>query len=141
MKNGDYILVKAPEEYPVKKYRGRYCYEHYLVYWENTGELPKDGEIIHHINHDKHDNRFENLKLENEKEHVSKHTRARGIKMIEFICPSCGKVFSRQKRETSFSKGTRVDYCSRHCALKLQGKEGYGSIILRNYIKMPEEQY
>lgn len=31
MKNGDYILVIAPDWYRGKRYRGKYCYEHHLV--------------------------------------------------------------------------------------------------------------
>ena len=33
MINGDYILVVAPDDYPGVRYREKYCYEHYLVYW------------------------------------------------------------------------------------------------------------
>lgn len=33
VKNGPYELVIAPEEYPGKKYRGRYAYEHRVNYW------------------------------------------------------------------------------------------------------------
>ena len=31
MKSGNYILIKAPDNYPGKKYRGKYCYEHHYV--------------------------------------------------------------------------------------------------------------
>ena len=33
MKNGKYILVKAPANYLGKKYRNKYVYEHILNYW------------------------------------------------------------------------------------------------------------
>ena len=45
MINGDYILVVAPPDYPGVKYRGRYCYEHRLVWWKEHNFLPKDDEI------------------------------------------------------------------------------------------------
>ena len=43
MKNGDYILVKAPTNYPGKKYRNKYCYEHHLVYWQHYGIIPNNN--------------------------------------------------------------------------------------------------
>jgi len=61
MINGDYILIKPPVEYPGKRYRGKYVYEHHVIWWMNTGEILKDKEIIHHINHDKHDNSIESM--------------------------------------------------------------------------------
>lgn len=61
MKNGKYILTIAPNEYPGKKYRGRYAYEHIVQFWKREGRLPADGCVVHHKNDDKHDNSFENL--------------------------------------------------------------------------------
>lgn len=72
MKNGKYIIVIAPESYTMKKYRGRYCYEHHLVWWEHNGNIDKD-EVIHHKNGDKHDNRIENLCVLSRSEHASEH--------------------------------------------------------------------
>lgn len=40
MRCGPYILIIPPPEYPGKKYRGRYAYEHHVVWWENTGGDP-----------------------------------------------------------------------------------------------------
>lgn len=48
MKNGKYVLIVAPTEYPGTRYRGKYCYEHTYVFWKHTGVLPKKGEIVHH---------------------------------------------------------------------------------------------
>lgn len=79
MRNGPYILVGAPEDYPGPKYRGRYCYEHHLVWWENGGQLPRVGELIHHVNHDKTDNQYENLELMT----VSAHTRQHNFERYE----------------------------------------------------------
>ena len=50
----EYKFVKAPENYPGKIYQfGNRILEHHLVWWENTGELVEDGEIIHHKNENK----------------------------------------------------------------------------------------
>lgn len=73
MKNGDYLLIVAPKDYPGKKYRNKYCYEHHYVWWKNTGELISYEDSLHHINGDKHDNRFENLEKVSRREHPSKH--------------------------------------------------------------------
>ena len=43
MKNGPYEMVIAPEEYPGRRYRNRYVYEHQLVWWKNTGKLVPKG--------------------------------------------------------------------------------------------------
>ena len=90
MKNGEYELVIAPNDYPGKKYRGKYCYEHTLVWWQNTGTLPKENETLHHKNKDKRDNRFENLRLFLREDHDKYH----GAESIEYhrikcICPQC----------------------------------------------------
>lgn len=73
MKNGPYEMVIAPKDYPGKKYRDRYCYEHTLVWWKNTGTIPKDNEIIHHKNGNKRDNPFSNLELRKKGGHVNYH--------------------------------------------------------------------
>lgn len=77
MKNGPYELIVAPEEYPGMKYRGRYCYEHHLVYWRAHGVIPEPGQIIHHINENKRDNRLVNLELMDVGDHGRHHGEAR----------------------------------------------------------------
>lgn len=73
MRNGEYELVVAPAEYPGKKYRGKYVYEHQLVWWQNTGTTVPEGYLIHHLNHRKRDNRFANLELQSRASHGSLH--------------------------------------------------------------------
>ena len=73
MKNGPYILVIAPPNYPGKRYRSRYCYEHHLIWWTETGQLPEDGYLIHHKDHNKHNNDFSNLELISVTQHNQLH--------------------------------------------------------------------
>ena len=95
MKNGSYILVIASENYPGKKYRDRYCYEHHLVYWKETGIIPKKGEIIHHKDENKTNNNFSNLKLIYSSEHNKIHS---SVAYLTFKCNYCKKVNTVNKQ-------------------------------------------
>lgn len=120
MKNGPYTLVIAPEDYPGKKYRGRYCYEHHLVYWKKHKKLPGRGELIHHINGDKRDNRLSNLILMTVARHNGHH--APEAEILDMECVWCGKEFSRDKRNVVFKRkrGQRNFFCSLSCGTKHQ---------------------
>jgi hypothetical protein len=57
-----YVLVTVPPGYPNRDKRG-YIPEHRLVMEKCLGRHLEPWEIVHHINHNKQDNRIENLKL------------------------------------------------------------------------------
>lgn len=137
MKNGEYILVKAPPNFPGKKYRNKYCYEHHLNYWLKYNILPKDDEIIHHKDGNKHNNNPDNLELLKRSKHSSNHSSKRGITMVTMLCPVCGKQFTRRKKNTHLSK-TKVKYtcCSRNCSAKLSSNPPQAhseTIILKEF--------
>ena len=117
MRNGDYNLVVAPEEYPGKKYRGRYCSEHTLVWWEHTGTVPGPDECLHHRDENKQHNVFENLELKKKKVHAREHQSAHGRAMVKMVCPSCGGIFERPRGNTSLvnSLQGKLNFCSRRC--------------------------
>ena len=117
MKNGEYELVVAPEEYPGKKYRGRYVLEHHLVWWKEKGEVLKPGEVIHHINGKKRDNRFSNLEKMASERHSRMH-KSTGKTMSKVICSNCGKHFEREKR--LLNSRYKNYYCNRSCMGKKQ---------------------
>ena len=98
MKNGPYELIIAPEDYPGKKYRQRYAYEHHVVYWQHTGHVLQEGENIHHKNENKRDNRFINLELIKHIDHIEKHLSQRMITYAKLECPICKKIFIKEKR-------------------------------------------
>ena len=108
MKNGDYILVVAPQNYPGNKYRGRYCYEHHLVLWTKLGILPNDTESVHHINGNKKDNRIDNLVIMDKRKHCG-FEKSKPLK--ELTCMHCGKKFYRKKIHLE----TKNHFCSRRC--------------------------
>lgn len=118
MKNGPYELVKAPLDYPGKKYRGLYCYEHHLVYWKKHRIVPSNGEVIHHKNGIKRDNRIQNLELKTVKEHNADHN-----KKPPWIgnCDNCFKSIQRMPGNIEYKKrmGQKYFFCSIKCqALK-----------------------
>ena len=116
MINGDYILVVAPENYPYKKYRDRYCYEHILNYWLEYGEIP-EGNQIHHKDENKHNNNPNNLESLSAYDHKYIHAKT-GVTMVILKCPSCGKVFEKRKGHTHLTKSRKSVYtaCSRKCS-------------------------
>jgi len=115
VRNGEYILVVAPDDYPGKKYRGRYCYEHILVFWQHYHVLPGPDEIIHHIDGNKHNNNIENLQLKTREKHTSEHKKQQGKNMLRLICPGCGNEFTVEKRQSYMSKPYSCTCCSRKC--------------------------
>ena len=118
MKNGDYILVIAPDWYRGKRYRNRYCYEHHLVWEKEHGQPVPDGFIVHHKDHNKFNNLPENLELMSVEAHGRLHKKPKAMALLK--CPNCGKNFTKEKRSLSFRK---MCFCSRHCVGKYFGQK------------------
>lgn len=68
---GEYVLVYLPN-YPNCDERG-YVREHRLVMEKHLGRYLKSGEIVHHKNGVKNDNRLENLQLMSQSDHIKCH--------------------------------------------------------------------
>lgn len=118
MKNGQYELVRAPDGYPGKRYRGRYAYEHIVVWWQNTGAMPPPGCVVHHKNHQKRDNRFDNLECKTATAHNHEHSAARQAPDERATCKVCGREFdvapSDARRRRRASANGEIA-CSRSC--------------------------
>lgn len=122
MRNGKYELIVAPEQYPGRLYRGRYAYEHHVVWWKKTGEVPPKDFEIHHINGNHRDNRIENLALLHWKEHARIHCEGRQSK-VTFTCPVCEKEHTLKKSvyKTRLHRNKyRKVFCSSRCGTKHQ---------------------
>jgi hypothetical protein len=68
-----YKQIEVPSDYPGKRSRGRTAYEHHVIYWQVYGVTIKAGEIIHHKNGNRLDNRPENLELLTASDHMKQH--------------------------------------------------------------------
>ena len=88
--------MSTPETYPDKNGYLRYCDSDYLVHRrvmeKKLGRLLERGEIVHHINGNKLDNRPENLELLTAKEHYKRHVvpilqERREARIIENLTP------------------------------------------------------
>lgn len=126
MKNGPYELVIPPPEYPGKRYRGRYCYLHRLVWWQETGEILTKKDLIHHRNEKKRDNEIENLERHTADSHNKLHAKDRPAEIVVWKCSWCKKNYEMRARNFRSRKkqfGHSNFCCSRSCQVKKQQKE------------------
>lgn len=95
MKNGPYELIVPPDDYPGKRYRGRYAYEHRVTWWKKTGKNPDDFPMhfIHHANESRRDNDENNLHLMDKGEHQRHHNKNRAMPLDNRSCRHCGDAF------------------------------------------------
>lgn len=73
--NCGYVLAYVPKH--PKAHKDGYVMYHTIVVERAIGRYLKDDEIIHHINHNRADNRLDNLKLMTKREHMSMHMKER----------------------------------------------------------------
>lgn len=115
MRNGNYELIIPPEDYPGKRYRGRYAYEHRVNWWRKTGQNPDDmpNSVVHHKDERRRNNAGTNLERQTRSEHTRQHMlkqrRKHGLpRMNKFVCEYCSVAFERRI-------GKRYRFCSREC--------------------------
>ena len=70
-----YVKVYCPGEHGATK--DGYKMQHILVAEEMIGRYLKDDEVVHHINHNRSDNRPENLAVMTASEHMRLHMKER----------------------------------------------------------------
>lgn len=93
----------------------RYVMRSRIVWWLETGEF-LIGNIadLHHKNHDRIDDRFENLEKKSHSEHSSQHGKEHSERVArKCICKQCGEsFFLPQHRLRELGRGS---YCSQKC--------------------------
>lgn len=136
MKNGPYTLVIAPAGYPGRKYRGRYVYEHHLVWWLNTGQLLPDGYVLHHKDENKTNNLITNLCLASRSDHSRTHYSGGTAAYLSLYCSLCQFPFMRTatKVRTKLKQGQSRFFCCRSHQVKYQRREQ-----LRERVSNPQD--
>lgn len=79
--NGGYIRAYVPKHPNAQK--DGYVMLHTVIMEQSLGRYLNDNEVVHHINHNKADNRIENLMLMDKHEHLSMHLKERHEKKGE----------------------------------------------------------
>lgn len=72
-KNKDGYVLILNKEHPKAERNGCYIFEHVLVMEKHLNRYITDGEVVHHINGIKDDNRIENLQNMSLAEHIKLH--------------------------------------------------------------------
>lgn len=89
-----YVKVRLGVSHPLADPNG-WGYEH-LVVWVAAGNpKPKKGEILHHKNEDKTDNRIENLEVMTRGDHNRLHNKERAR------CPKTGRLLKGMPKEVN----------------------------------------
>jgi hypothetical protein len=70
MTSHGYVAVRAVDESHPRVWGHGYMYEHHVVAEEMLGRRLEDGEVVHHKNGQRDDNRPENLAVETMSEHA-----------------------------------------------------------------------
>jgi hypothetical protein len=71
-----YVKVRVGKEHCLADPNG-YVYEHLLVWCSAGMPRPLTGELLHHRNHNKQDNRLENLEIMTRADHNALHNKER----------------------------------------------------------------
>jgi len=70
--SGGYIAVRVPDDHHLRQAHG-YAYEHDIVAEQTLGRRLAKGEVVHHKNGQRDDNRPENLEVATRSDHAREH--------------------------------------------------------------------
>ena len=108
-----YEVVYCPDH--PRAWSTGYVYVHTIVAENKIGRLLRGGEVVHHLNENRRDNRPENITVTNQSVHAATHRKEAGEKRVKLKCPNCSTVFDRPRRKTFIVKGGTWTACSPKC--------------------------
>jgi hypothetical protein len=100
------VAVFRPD-YP-RAWASGYALRSHIVWWLRTGEALPPGEVLHHANAVKTDDRFENLVRKTHSRHSSEHAKREAV---ELTCRGCGGKYTRTPGYARHHQG----FCSQDC--------------------------
>lgn len=101
-----YIMVRVGTD--------KYELEHRVVMANHIGRDLLPNEQVHHINHQRNDNRIENLELTTISDHIKDHHAPKKDLSTWTVveCLNCGKAFAERKRKVETNPNC---FCDRNC--------------------------
>lgn len=132
---GDYDYAIVPDHPKAIKYG--YVLLHRVIMENHIGRLLTDLEVVHHMDHNGHNNDISNLELMTEEEHKLHHASLWVSKYVLLQCPTCNSLFYRPVRQTFWIKRKFLyTGCSRSCSttfgryLQLHGIDNFAQFKL-----------
>lgn len=116
------VYVRCPDGYEGKRYKHNFILKSRFLMEQKLNRTLAPNETVHHRDGNKQNDNPDNLEVLNLKE----HSRLHGIKQKRYVllqCPSCKKIFERERRKTHLVKDTKLTFCSRICIGKFFNQE------------------
>lgn len=111
-KKGKYVYAICPSH--PRRTKNNYVLLHRVLMENKLGRFLLTNEEVHHRDENGKNNSLDNLTVMSRSEHRRLHS-TKGRTMVTLTCPSCEKVFTRERKNTYLSKGGLQTFCSRSC--------------------------